>query len=308
MPHLGVYPVPPLPQVLEHEAVRSPRTPRGGPVGPSVATMLNTAVPLRVPGQLVPPETQDCDVMRDHFNGLAHDYQSLVEELEESKKSERTSAQKLQKLLHQTSPTDLGDKELPQNVPLAQVEAKVESRLKTNAMMLKRYQGMVHMLTTRAKICKRAHDAYASQMREEYLEALGAQLDLILQEPLPSEDMDEDDLMGGVDPGGLLDELFGEGFVMHLDDDIFQPDNVTEAESWCEQLLAECKFEKLQLLTGTLSFMNTQVQGCSRREGAQRRPQRRLDKGFGRGCQSGWGRLLAVTNAIAARHLPSGRQ
>ena len=42
----------------------------------------------------------------------------------------------------------------------------------------------------------------------------------------------------------------------------------------------------------------TLVQGCIRREGASEAAQEAVRQTVGGGCQSGWGRLLSVTNAL----------
>ena len=48
--------------------------------------------------------------------------------------------------------------------------------------------------------------------------------------------------------------------------------------------------------------------GMHQREGTSEAVPEAVRQAVGGGCQSGWGRLLSVTNAIGASHLPSGRQ
>ena len=51
---------------------------------------------------------------------------------------------------------------------------------------------------------------------------------------------------------------------------------------------------------GTQQMCMTHPQGCIRREGTSEAAPEAVRQAVGGGCQSGWGRLLSVTNAIDA--------
>ena len=61
-----------------------------------------------------------------------------------------------------------------------------------------------------------------------------------------------------------------------------------------------CKLQTRYLAHGAWCTAHSAVQGCSRREGTSEGAPEPVRQAVGGGCQSGWGRLLSVTNAIEA--------
>ena len=57
-----------------------------------------------------------------------------------------------------------------------------------------------------------------------------------------------------------------------------------------------CRSSKQRVNCGSLSA--TWPQGCIRREGTSEAAPESVGQAVGGGCQSGWGRLLSVTNAV----------